>query len=385
MFSRRLKSPSELVRIKLVTSDRAVGEHFRSQLATERNCAVELMQRTVVEAATAPETGGKCAVLVVDVDPRNSADITALERILSAESTTVPVIVVSEDLGSDSVRRLLHLKIADWLPRHADPQDLLKACMRAISANQTNGRTPDAKVYAFYPAMGGVGSTTLAAASASVLAQTKRQTNSVCLIDLDLQSGMLAEYLDLPANLQFEDRAISPERLDAHLLEVLLSRHASGLALLAAPNSLTGFAAASPELVTRLLDLASVKFDNLIVDLPRTWLPWSESVLRAADHFYVVTDLSVPGLRQARRVVDEFNSRFDVPSKGRVIVNKIGWLGNHGVKKNDAYEALGERLAGFVSEADALVNESRNRGVPLSEVKAGNRVEKDLAAIFKAA
>ena len=107
----------------------------------------------------------------------------------------------------------------------------------------------------------------------------------------------------------------------------------------------------APEVVARMLDLAAAKFENLVIDLPRLWLPWMESVVRGSDRFFIVTELSVPGLRQARRVTDELQRRFDIPQKGRVIVNKVGWLGSSGVKKSDAYEALDDRLAGFVGDA----------------------------------
>ena len=383
MFSRRLKSDASRIRIKLVTADRILEERLQAESSADRRFVLDVVRRNAVDAAAVSEIGANCSVLVVDVDPRNSSEIALLEKILTAAGGTTPVIVMSEDLGSDSIRRLLHLKVADWLSRRAGSQDLQKACERAISASEVNGRKQAAKVFAFYPAMGGVGTTTLAAASAFIFARGKRKTDSACLIDLDLQSGTLAEYLDLPANLQFDDLVSTPERLDSHLLEVLLSRHASGLALLAAPNSLTGSNGAGPELIAQLLDLAAAKFDNLVIDLPRSWLPWTENVLRGSDNFFVVTDLSVLGLRKARGLADELHRRFDVPTKGRVIVNKLGWLGNHGVKKSDAYEALGDRLAGFVSEANALVNESRNRGVPLSELKRSNRVEKDLGTILK--
>ena len=382
MFARSLKTQTTQSRIKLITSDRLLDERLRRELSADKRFSVDVVRRNAVEAAALADIGADCSVLVVDLDPHNAGEITSLETIIAAAGANTPVIVISEDLGSDTVRRLLHLKVADWLPRTAIPQEVQLACDRALSAIETAGRTKAAKVSAFYPAMGGVGNTTLAAAASFILAKGKRKSQSVCIIDLDLQSGTLAEYLDLPANIQLDDLISRPERLDSHLLEVLLSRHASGIALLAAPNTLTGFDGVSPDLIARLLDLVAAKFDNLVIDLPRIWLPWSESVLQGSDHFFVVTDLSVPGLRQARRVTDELHRRFGVATKGRVIVNKLGWLGTHGVKKSDAFEALGDRLAGFVSEADALVNQSRNSGVPLSEIKKSNRVEKDLEAIL---
>ena len=382
MFSGPLKLNAAAIRIKLVTADDALGERIKQGFAVDQRFKLEVLQRTASEAAALPNVSANCSVLVLDADPRNPRETASLETIIASAGGQVPVIVVSENLGSDTARRLLHLQVADWLPRQAGPTDLQQACERAVNAKEANGRTKAAKCVAFYPALGGVGNTTLAMASAFILAGGKRQTNSVCLIDLDLQSGTMADDLSLPPSLQLDDIAKTPDRLDSHLLEVLLSRHASGIALLAAPNSLTGFDAVGSELVVRMLELTAAKFDSLVIDLPRQWLPWSESVLKGSDRFFVVTELSVPGLRQARRIAEELHRRFDVPTKGRIIVNKVRWLGSHGVKKSDAYEALGERLAGFVADGGSVVTEAHNRGVPLSELKRSSRLEKDLEAIL---
>ena len=383
MFSRSSKLNSAAIRVKLISADAALGERLTREFKT--NChKLEVVRRTPVEAVKLAKLAANCAVLVVDVDPRDGAQTAALQAIIAAAGAEVPIVVVSEDLGSDVARRLLHLGVADWLPRQTDAGELLQACDRAVLARETNGRSHAAKCVAFYPVLGGIGNSTLAMASAFILSKGKRQLSSACLIDLDLQSGTLADHLDLQANLQLEDIVKTPERLDAHLLEIMLSRHATGISLLAAPNSLAGFDAVGPEVVTRLLDLAASRFDNLVIDMPRHWLAWSEGVLKGADRFFVTTELSVPGLRQARRVADELQRRFDVPVKGRVIVNKVSWLGGNGVKKSDAYEALGERLAGFVGDAGAAVAQAHNRGALLSELNRASRLEKDLTAILVA-
>ena len=385
MFSRPIKFDTPPIQVKLVTVDAALEARLRLDLGRDRRFGLNVVRSGIVAAALLPDVKKNSSVLVIDVDPNNQLEITALEALVAISQNDVPIIVITDDLAGETARQLLRLQVSDWLPRQADQSDLVQACERAIKSKEANGRGHEARCYAFYPAVGGVGNTTLAIGSAFVLAGGKRPSRSVCLVDLDLQSGAIADYLDLTANMQLEDVARTPARLDNHLLEVLLSRHASGITLLAAPNSLTGFDAVEHELVTRLLDLAASRFADLVIDLPRQWLPWSEGILRGADQFFIVTELSVPGLRQARRIADEMHKRFDLPSKGRVIVNKYRWLGSHGVKKSDAYEALGERLAGFVAETGSLVRESHNRGVPLSELKRSNRLEKDLAAILQSA
>jgi pilus assembly protein CpaE len=383
MFSRYHKHEPAPVQVKLVTSDNALEARLRLDLEGDSRVDLSVIRGGLGTAAPLSNGTGNGMIVVIDVDAGNLQEIAALETLVATSTRDAPVIVMSDNIGGEMARRLLRLRVSDWLPRTADHSDFVQACQRALKPRATNGHDQQAKCFAFYPAMGGVGNTTLAITSAFLL--RKRPSPSVCLVDLDLQSGTIADYLDLPPNIQLESVGSTPDRLDSHLLEVLLSPHPSGIALLAAPNSLTAFDTINHELVTRLLDLAAGKFSNLVIDLPRQWLPWSESVLRGADQFFVVTELSVPGLRQARRIVDEMQKRFSVPSEGRVIVNKYRWLGGHGVRKRDAQEALGDRLAGFVSETRWLVRESHNRGVALSELKKSNALEKEMAVILECA
>ena len=46
--------------------------------------------------------------------------------------------------------------------------------------------------------------------------------------------------------------------------------------------------------VTHLLDLVSSRFDNVVIDMPRTWFPWSDSVLFGSDHVFIVAEGTVP-------------------------------------------------------------------------------------------
>ena len=51
----------------------------------------------------------------------------------------------------------------------------------------------------------------------------------------------------------------------------------------------------------RLLDLVSSRFENVIIDMPRAWNAWTDQVLLGSTQVYVVTDMTVPGLRFGRR------------------------------------------------------------------------------------
>src|SRR5262249_41548787 len=152
------------------------------------------------------------------------------------------VLVITERLYQNTLRQLLRLQVSDWMPKPLKTQEVVQACQRAMDAARSASINQGATCYAFIGAAGGVGTTVLAIDTAFLLARRSKQPERKCLIDLDFQSGVVAQYLNVSPNLQLEEITSSPDRLDRQLLDVMLSRHDSGLAVLAAPNVLTAFA-----------------------------------------------------------------------------------------------------------------------------------------------
>ena len=193
----------------------------------------------------------------------------------------------------------------------------------------------------------------------------------------------MADYLDLAPSFDVNAVSMTPQRLDARLLEVMLSRHPSGIAVLAAPRAPTSTRDLDEAFVARLLGTASEMFSNVVIDMPQAWMPWTEGVVAGSDQVFVVTEFTVPALRKARELVVEMRPLLGETTDARVIVNKAHeQLLGGGLKKRDAIELLGEHLAGFVSEDKALVREAINRGQPLSAGKSSNRISRELASLI---
>ena len=68
------------------------------------------------------------------------------------------------------------------------------------------------------PAAGGVGSTTMAIETAFLLHNSAARGASTCVVDLNFQQGVCAEYLDLEPRFDLTEIENQPERLDRHLL-----------------------------------------------------------------------------------------------------------------------------------------------------------------------
>lgn len=385
MFGKFTKDDDGAVAIQLVTADTSLEGRLREIFTGDERFDFDSAFESVSQLEAQGLTGRHPSLLLVDIDPDRSEELEALERVIEKAGPGRPIIAIVDSLSESTVRRLLQLHVTDLISKTGSQQDLFRACERATRPEGPSARFGGAKCYAFVSAGGGAGNTSLAVQSAFVAARKTRQYQSTCIIDMDFQGGAVTDYLDVPPNLQLDELAPQPERLDAQLLEVMLSRHETGLAILATDHALRSYDAISSELVTRMLDMASGKFETVVLDMPRVWLPWTENVLRGSDRVFIVTEMTVPGLRQARRLLNAIVQRCGDDIDVSVIVNrfrKTMFGGVNSVRQKDAEDVLGGRIAGFVAQDYPLVREAIDRGLPLSEVKKGNRIEKDLETIL---
>jgi pilus assembly protein CpaE len=267
------------------------------------------------------------------------------------------------------------MRVADFLVKPVQPVELVRTCARVARSSDT-AEAIEAQIYTFTPAVGGAGVTTLAIQTALLLLNSGQRTRpTVCLVDLDFQHGACADYLDIEPRLDLREIEPRPERLDRQLLEIMLSHHASGLELIAAPNRPAEMRTFDPDMVTRLLDLVSSNFDYVVIDMPRTWFSWTDSVLLGTNRLFIVSEMTVPSIRQAKGLVAAIRERLGDGPHPQVIVNRFEQrMFDSGLKKSDVEQALGGDFIGAIPNNYRLVREAIDRGIPLDEVKAGNNI-----------
>ena len=269
----------------------------------------------------------------------------------------------------------MQARVADFLVKPVPPVELVRTCAR-VAKPPASAETTEAQIFTFLPAVGGAGVTTLAVQTAMLLLNSgARGKTTTCLVDLDFQHGACADYLDIEPRLNLSEIEPRPERLDRQLLEVMISQHPSGLAVVAAPNRPAEMRLFDPDVVTRLLDLVSSHFDYVVFDMPRTWFSWTDSVLLGSDKLFIVSETTVPGLRQAKQLVDAIRDRLGDGPQPQVIINRfVQKMFSPGLRKSDIQQAIGDAFLACVPNDYGLVREAIDRGVPLEEVKKGNKI-----------
>ena len=366
--------------VAVLTADPAFEQSVSTTFGASGAIELRVVRGTVASVDNFTAEGA--TVVVIDLDTARPEEMVALEHMMLQIGVSPPVVVVTQSFDAEVARSLLQMRVADFLVKPVQPIELVRTCARV--ARSTVAETKEAQIYTFIPAVGGAGVTTLAIQTALLLLNSgQRVRPTVCLVDLDFQHGACADYLDLEPRLDLKEIEPRPERLDRQLLEIMLSHHASGLEVIAAPNRPAEMRSFDPDMVTRLLDLVSSHFDYVVIDMPRTWFSWTDSVLLGSNRPFIVSEMTVPSIRQAKALVAAIRERLGDGPQPRVIVNRFEQrMFDPGLKKTDIEQALGDDFAGTIPNNYRLVREAIDRGVPLEEVKAGNNISTQLKKLM---
>jgi pilus assembly protein CpaE len=370
---------SNRTRVVVLTADAAFDALVRATFGASN--AIDLTVVSGDIAGQGDTLAVDATVVVVDFDAGRADEMAALARLMARIGVWPPVIAVTQSFDAELARTLMQMRVADFLVKPVAPVDLVRACARVAQSPAGAEQSTEAQIYTFLPAVGGAGVTTLAVQTAMILLNSggPRAKPSTCLVDLDFQHGTVADYLDLEPRLNLAEIEPRPDRLDRQLLEVMLSYHASGLAVVAAPNRPAEMRSFDPDVVTRLLDLVSSNFEYVVFDMPRTWFSWTDSVLLGSNRLFVVSETTVPGLRLGKQLVAAITERLGEGPNPQVIINRFQpRMFGSGLRLRDLEQVLGDAFTAVIPNDYALVREAIDRGVPLDEVKPGNKITAQL-------
>jgi pilus assembly protein CpaE len=235
---------------------------------------------------------------------------------------------------------------------------------------QARGGMSGGQVITVARGKGGMGATTLAVNLALSLIEPigKEESKRVCLLDLDIQFGDAALYLDLDPRSDLVEIVQKPTRLDTALLLGAMTEHKSGLEVLQAPIEPMPLDALRTETVGRLIDLAQQEFDYVVIDLPLALAAWYEMALDMTDKLYLVTQLNVPAIRQTRRLIDILKDEGLYSLPVSIVLNRYVRRFNDGPRLKQCSKALDATIDHYLVEDEATVLEAVNRGVALAQV-----------------
>jgi pilus assembly protein CpaE len=232
-------------------------------------------------------------------------------------------------------------------------------------------------VVSFMKSSGGVGATALAVQMACA------QKGELALLDLDIQFGAAAFQMDVASDASIIDLVSAPERLDPAMVKGAMVRPHERFDLLAAPQGIHPIDLLTPDGVIRVIDVARETYSAVLLDLPEVWTEWSYAALARSSRIILVTRLTIPSLRQARRQMDMIKQENLGHIPLYVIANQVqGGLLSSTLTKREGEAVLG-RAIDFTVSNDGAIQLASDSGLPLAEVPGGGANARKMARIIE--
>ena len=333
--------------------------------------------------------------LALALDKEDEAEMPLLIEIVTAARTRgVKVIVIAEDLRPAALHRLLREGAQEFIPYPLPEDELSRTIERLLAPPDPADAHPkrkalddrDGVVLPVHGLAGGTGATTLAVNLAWELALLDPDKPAhVCLLDLDLQFGSAATHLDLPRREAVLELISDTAAMDAEAFMQALLTYKGRLHVLTAPSDMVPLDLLGPADIQRLIDMARRNFDYVVVDMPSTFVEWTQTVLEAAHVYFAPLELDMRSAQNALRIKRALQSEELPFEKLRFVLNRCPRFtdlnGRSRVKR--MAEGLGIAIEVQLADGGRPVSQAADQGIPLAEEIPRNPLRKDIAKLAK--
>jgi pilus assembly protein CpaE len=239
-------------------------------------------------------------------------------------------------------------------------------------AAHAGSRQPCA-THVFLGAKGGAGTTTVSVNCAVEIARVSRRPTII--VDLKPCLGEVALFLGVRPRFTVLDAIESLHRLDKDFLKELVSKHKSGLDILAGSEQFDRPNAQDAAAIEELLRVLGRTYEHIIIDAGNMINACVVATLYTADTVFLITNPDVPSIRNAQRLVDRARQLGAGTERVKILLNRTSDQTLIAPKQIET--ALGFGIYQSFTSDYRTVSTALNSGVPL-----GLAAQSELASQF---
>jgi pilus assembly protein CpaE len=335
--------------------------------------------RSIGDALQAIESGSlRMVILGPSFAHEDSLDSV---RTLRHQDPALISLIVAESVTANLLRAAMRVGVSDVIEAPLTEEKIEQAIsqfssdmlqLRRGGPGQGPSDTGErGKVVTVMSAKGGSGKTVTATNLAVLL--TREPDTTVCLVDADLQFGDVCLVLQLEPKFTVVNAAAELHRLDAALVESILTSHPTGLKVLAAPLE----PAFADDITTggllQIIDVISERFDYVVVDTASLLDELLLSLLERSDQVLMVVDMDLPSVKNAKLALETLRLLKYPTNKVNLVLNR-----SNAKARLDDKEIEGALKAQITARvpSEGIVAASVNEGRPVVESAPKSKVAK---------
>lgn len=283
------------------------------------------------------------------------------------------LIVFGDETNNEDLKTALRLGASDFLSDRVVIRELtpmLKKTAEEKVASRNLG-----ELCLFMNTKGGSGATTLALNTAIDIASS--HPNNVLLLDIDMQFGVIPEYLNITPKYSITDAISSVRDLDEVSLNGFVTKHSSGLHILSFRHEDGNDEYEKAKKLSKLLPLLRQFYSYIIVDLSRGIDHIFSPIFSPATHVFLVMQQSLVSISNTTRMIRNLKYDYSVNAEQiELIINR--YEKRQSIKLKDIDNAIPGFKRYLIPNDFRVVIESANLGTPFVESKKRSAISKSI-------
>jgi pilus assembly protein CpaE len=373
------------IAVALLTEDREQSAILQNRLESTHVARIVFSNVGFPLSATDPVVrqmqAQRAEVVLVDVNSENPQRAIRTIELIRATTSDIAIFAVGDMRNPMAIVGSMRAGAGEFIDRSTGTEGLLEAFTRFSAARSKSRSTGKARVFTVLNAKGGTGATTLAVNMAVAL----QQHGQSILVDFS-PIGHAALHLNARPTFSVMDALQNLHRMDASLLEGLMTSTKDGLHLLAGPQQPYTTAPAAAELA-RLFDLLVSHYQYVVVDCSGRLDQTTRLLSDLSNVVLMVAQTDVVSLWSAGRIrsfLEEGNGRKHL----RLVMNRYKKI--PGFSEEDVERATNLKILWKVPNNYQLIAPAIDKGTPVAthdaqEVSRAFRSLADLLAQAPAA
>jgi pilus assembly protein CpaE len=294
------------------------------------------------------------------------------------------LLVCSQCRDPDFLIQVMKLRAGGFIPlplHHEELQPTLEL-IKAERAKQVE--ISPSQILAVTGTKGGVGTTSVAVNLGVALAEILG--GAVVLVDLARPFPHVGQFLDLKTTHTIRDLAESSESLDSVFIQKLVQKHKSGLDVILGPQYFThdspSFefpALPEPRSLRKVFDALRSSYSWVLVDLG-AWLdPFYLHTLQAVDQVLLVTELTVPDLRNLKIIKALWHEWDLYDRKMKIVVNR--YVKDYSLGLKDVENICHQPVFFTLPHDHAVLREAIDLGMALGDMAPRSKLWRRLKSM----
>ncbi len=351
----------------MASIQKAMGDR-RLQRATPK-----LLPGGIGEAASIYREQPTPPLIIVESTEKPAQLLAMLEDLAEVCDPSTKVVIIGRQNDIALYRELIRRGVSEYLVAPLTPLQIIRAVTSLYSDPDTAfvGRA-----ISFVGVKGGVGSSTLAHNVAFALSESTK-LNTV-IVDYDLAFGTAGLDFNQDALQGLRDALAQPDRLDAVLLDRLITKCTDHLSLFAAPANVDEVYDIDPEAYEQVFSQIRGAAPYLILDLPHHWSGWMRQTLLASDEIVMVATPDLASLRNAKNMNDLLARLRPNDAPIRLILNQTGVQGRPEIPLREFARALEIDPSLVVPFDPKLFGDAANNGQMVMELNPKSKISEGL-------